>query len=1078
MGGMPGPVVVSGPEAGAGPRSADNALAHAAAPRPRARRVLPVAVAVGVVCAAVAAVTSMALFAGDGAASSAGLSAGETSVPGGLRALDKIHPPWYSSAAPVEGQVWVRRVDDALIVRIEPSGQGGSVVLATVFLDLDHNRETGFSNTQSAYNMPRLGTDCWLQVEADAASGRLTGVPTLWSGCSSDGPATCRSLVHRLAASEFTPAGSGGWELRVPLQKVAAAGNVSAASIGDMGVSLRLQFASGGRAGVLNLYPNFLQDQYPAYGDAGALPACAAPPSSRAALLFSAETQAQFYSDKAYAQLYMSMQSQLRQAGLPFDRVQVRELLDVASACRYGLLVVPYLSHVAAGDMWALRKALFLLTQRYGVGLVVAGDLATHEVAAGSDAYAAMRSALALQPGSPSYASGAGETRYVVTTAGASHPALPRTLPAGAALPAPSFVQFFEPVPGSSLDVAVLVEVEAMLQPGQPALRRGALHAMQLPAARSPFALDGGRLVHVSDLDLLANAGDLAWRAMRWAARSELPRGSPGASLQLSRQPALLALRADMDGDADKADAFVGLGLNQWHFLYNAVATLYVGVGGAVEGGAGAGAAAVDWAALRSAATYNFSRSNLESELGSLPLQAVNGLAEAAVASAYAKTIAWLEGNLTLAVTGPETGVAQARDEPETLGAFRAVDRLLQGRHFSGSYSAPGNGYANALGYVDLASDTLYLAPNLLPDSTASAALWLAQYGNLTAAAATAVLHCAVRDSLFREKGPAVEDLLKHAFEAGAEFVTDRELRDRLRAFPKVTLAVRPLAGQPDALSVAAAAAPGETLGRMAVMVHQDEAPAPALIAGADGWFAYSDSRLFLPRTGGQFTLRLAAAPPADRPTHIAKLDMRVELVNVTGDGDQLAFTVQGRGAVGLQLRPRLCAQGLYVWPAPSSKIDIALACDSSNSEAVVTFASAGSHSFILSVRAAPSNPTPSPSFLTLSPTTSPAVLPAPTAAPAQPPTTRSPTEPTPNPVPPAMSTTGAPTAQPSSAQPSTAAPSALMTSAPSVAKGSAGAIVGALLAVAALGGAGFYLVRRRLAAADGGAQLQPAQTA
>jgi hypothetical protein len=34
MGGTPGPVVVSGPEAGAGPRSADNALAHATAPRP------------------------------------------------------------------------------------------------------------------------------------------------------------------------------------------------------------------------------------------------------------------------------------------------------------------------------------------------------------------------------------------------------------------------------------------------------------------------------------------------------------------------------------------------------------------------------------------------------------------------------------------------------------------------------------------------------------------------------------------------------------------------------------------------------------------------------------------------------------------------------------------------------------------------------------------------------------------------------------------------------------------------------------------------------------------------------------
>jgi hypothetical protein len=131
---------------------------------------------------------------------------------------------------------------------------------------------------------------------------------------------------------------------------------------------------------------------------------------------------------------------------------------------------------------------------------------------------------------------------------------------------------------------------------------------------------------------------------------------------------------------------------------------------------------------------------------------------------------------------------------------------------------------------------------------------------------------------------------------------------------------------------------------------------------------------------------------------------MRVELVDVTGDGDKLAFTVQGRGAVVLQLRPRLCAQGLYVWPAPSSKLDIAIKCDSSNSEAVLTFAEAGSHSFNLSVR----------SITTASPTSR-----APSAAP----TVQSPTATAqPSTISPSLGT-GSPTAQPTTAQPTTAQP-------------------------------------------------------
>ena len=57
----------------------------------------------------------------------------------------------------------------------------------------------------------------------------------------------------------------------------------------------------------------------------------------------------------------------------------------------------------------------------------------------------------------------------------------------------------------------------------------------------------------------------------------------------------------------------------------------------------------------------------------------------------------------------------------------------------------------------------------------------------------------------------------------------------------------------------------------------------------------------FTPKAGGQFTVTLGAV--ADDVTHITALPMRSELLSVTGDGTNLAFSVIGDGHVVIDLK-------------------------------------------------------------------------------------------------------------------------------------------------------------------------------
>ena len=71
-------------------------------------------------------------------------------------------------------------------------------------------------------------------------------------------------------------------------------------------------------------------------------------------------------------------------------------------------------------------------------------------------------------------------------------------------------------------------------------------------------------------------------------------------------------------------------------------------------------------------------------------------------------------------------------------------------------------------------------------------------------------------------------------------------------------------------------------------------------IKSVTAWYAYDQDSVFVDRDGGTFTINLGATP--DDVTHITKIADRAELVNITGDGTNLSFSLVGEGHTTIDL--------------------------------------------------------------------------------------------------------------------------------------------------------------------------------
>jgi len=113
--------------------------------------------------------------------------------------------------------------------------------------------------------------------------------------------------------------------------------------------------------------------------------------TQRIGIVWSETTANKFFDKTAYAQLFMAVQSQAMQAGMPFDLLTESDLTNLSKLSGYSTLVFPSFSNVQASQASAIASTLEQATKQYGIGLIAAGNFMTSDengLALAGDPYA------------------------------------------------------------------------------------------------------------------------------------------------------------------------------------------------------------------------------------------------------------------------------------------------------------------------------------------------------------------------------------------------------------------------------------------------------------------------------------------------------------------------------------------------------------------------------------------------------------------------------------------------------------------------------------------------------------------
>ncbi|MEP9400206.1 cadherin domain-containing protein [Sphingomonas silueang] len=351
--------------------------------------------------------------------------------------------------------------------------------------------------------------------------------------------------------------------------------------------------------------------------------------------------------------------------------------------------------------------------------------------------------------------------------------------------------------------------------------------------------------------------------------------------------------------------------LAEWKAKYNFVGSYYVNIGNSPATGQ-----STDWAV---SLPYYKSLIDMGNEIGTHSYthpHDTNTLTPEQVAYEFGQGRAELQQRLSdyLGRDAHVTGAA-VPGAPEQLPTSQEILKYVQ--YLSGGYSGVGAGYPNAIGYMtpgNAASDQVYIAPNTSFDfsliefqkkTVAEAqAIWAKEFQTLTANGDAPVVVWPWHDygpTMWSADGSAsaytqamFTEFVAMAAASGTEFVTLADLAARVQAFDKARV-VSSVDG--DTITASVTSATGTGLFALDV----DGQKAGQVIQSVAGWYAYSGDKVFLPMAGGTFRITMGAT--ADDVTHITDLPMRATLQSVSGNGRDIAFTVEGEGKVKIDLK-------------------------------------------------------------------------------------------------------------------------------------------------------------------------------
>ena len=594
------------------------------------------------------------------------------------------------------------------------------------------------------------------------------------------------------------------------------------------------------------------------------------------AIVYSKTTEGNFFNKKAYAQLFMSVQAQAMMAGIPFDLLNEDDLLDLNKIKHYKTLVFPSFANVKASQLATIEQNLGLAINQYKVGIITAGDFLTNDETGASlpgDAYARMKSFMGVER-----VDGANSVDIDYKISNINHPITSGEYTLNEVIKHYTGIATSYFIPTGNYNSAIIATqtVNNEIKNALITIDHGGRHAHFATAA------------YMSDVNLL-------WSVMQWSVFGD----KAPASLQMSRHKAIFISRNDMDqsmfiDEVAQVNGELLTVLQTWKNNYDFVGSYYINIGNNP-----ANQEETDWS--YSGPLYQ-NYMALGNEIGTHSYthpHDTNLLTDAQIRFEFEDSRTVIEQQLGLSELG-----AAVPGMPELLHASTEIIQYVD--YLSGGYSAVGAGYVNAMGFLSPSASKVYLSPNMSFDFTLigfqhlnaaqAKQVWFNEFDTLVSHNNQALIHWPWHDYGPNDTGnegysfDMFDSLISKAHQFGSEFITGKDFADRIKAFKNAGLFV---SKQGNTITAKVSA---NNSGQFALKVANSGS-----IKSVDNWYAYDNENVFLDNDGGNYTIHLGNSP--DALTHISALPSRSKLINVSGDGTNLQFTLKGKGTVKVLLK-------------------------------------------------------------------------------------------------------------------------------------------------------------------------------
>lgn len=622
--------------------------------------------------------------------------------------------------------------------------------------------------------------------------------------------------------------------------------------------------------------------------------------SKRVGIVFSETSRNNFFQEKAYSQLFMSLQHQAMMAGISFDLLNENELDDIGNIVNYDALIFPYFANVSNNMRSQIVDTLYKAIYQYGIGIIAADNWITNDETGASfsgDAYQAMKQLLGI-----GRVDGLGPVDINLTASDVSTPAMKGYNTNEHLLSyINSWYSYFEPVPGQPVSNLAEQEItdSGSFQGTYPAIIA---------------STTGGRHVHFANLGFMGD-GALVWQALQWIIYGE----DTPVGLNLGRDNNLFISRNDMDQAMEQEEVAIthvplySL-LQDWKQKYNFIGSFYIDIGdnpgiGQWTDWAVSGPLFRDYVALgNEIGTHSWTHPHFTDSLDAT-----------AIEYEFNQSMNTISTNLGFTWRHENIRGGAVPGAPESFSTATEILQHLD--YLSGGWASVGAGYPNAFGYLTPSTNKVYFSPNMSFDFTLiefgvpagnppvptpltaeeGEQYWKNEYEKLMNHASNPIIHWPWHDygpttSADPDTGDGYtvamfENTIAMAYNNGAEFVTLADAAERIDTFTGAKMTVDSSTGD------IFATVDSTDVGRFALTVNL---PAGQVISSVDNWYAYNDNKVFLDDNGGSFVIHLGSS--VELFSHVTALPMRSRLIYVTGDGTSLNFQLEGEGVAEVAL--------------------------------------------------------------------------------------------------------------------------------------------------------------------------------